>query len=238
MVYTERDHTSFHKTFSCEANLSFRIQTPSSAASKQQHHVIHDTAFYANLSYTGGFGQSPGSTSLFGQSKPAFGATSSSGTSLFGSTATAGSGGFGGGTSTFGGTTANNSTFGGSNTGGGFSFGQSKPAFGSGGGTGLFGSAGNTAGASGFGTSQSNPFGQAGAGTALGQVVPPCEGTAVTPFNPTNEKDQSNNGTNSFQSINFMPAYSKYSFEVSVPINGLTASDISLGTSPGRLRQG
>lgn len=164
----------------------------------------------------GGFGQTTGGTSLFGQPKPAFGATSSSGTSLFGSTATAGSGGFGSGSSTFGGTTANNSAFGSSNTGGGFSFGQPKPAFGTGTGTGtgLFGSSGGTTGTSGFGTNQSTAFGQSGVGTALGQVVPPSEGTAITPFNPTNEKDPTGNGTNSFQSINFMPAYSKYSFEV------------------------
>jgi nuclear pore complex protein Nup98-Nup96 len=177
---------------------------------------------FTDICSTGGFGQSTGTTSLFGPSKPAFGATTSSGTSLFGNTATAGSSGFGGSSSTFGGTTANNSTFGGSNPVGGFSFGQPKPAFGSGGGTGLFGSTGSTAGGSGFGTSQSNPFGQAGAGTALGQGVPPSEGTNITPFNATNEKDPTGNGTNSFQSINFMPAYSKYSFEVSPLANPLS----------------
>ncbi len=202
----------------------------------------HFTAAYANCSSLGAFGQSAGNTSLFGQSKPAFGATSSSGTSLFGNTATAGSSGFGGGSSTFGGTAANNSPFGSTNTGGGFSFGQPKPAFGGGGGggaggsgTGLFGSTGGTTGTSGFGANQSNPFGQSGAGTALGQVVPPSEGTAITPFNPTNEKDPTGNGTNSFQSINFMPAYSKYSFEVSPPARISSNTNKSSGTSPGRL---
>lgn len=167
-----------------------------------------------NFTFPGGFGQNTGAPSLFGQSKPAFGATASTGTGMFGTNATAGSGGFSGGSSTFGGTTANNSPFGGSTT-GNFSFGQSKPGFGAGGGTGLFGSSGNTTGTSAFGTAQNNPFGQAGAGTALGSGVPPCEGTISTPFHPTNEKDPSGSGTNSFQSINFMPAYAKYSFEVS-----------------------
>lgn len=198
-------------------------------------HESHATP--TNFSSIGGFGPSSGGTSLFGQSKPAFGATTSAGTSLFGNTATAGSGGFGTGSSPFGGTTANSSPFGGGNTGGGFSFGQSKPAFGSGGGTGLFGSSSSATGTTGFGNTQTNPFGQAGVGTALGQGVPPSEGTAITPFNPTNEKEPTGNGTNSFQSINFMPAYSKYSFEVSLLINKQSASDESLGTSPGRLRQ-
>jgi hypothetical protein len=169
----------------------------------------------------GAFGQSTGGSSLFGQPKPAFGAPSSSGSSLFGgTTATAGSGGFGSGSSTFGGSTANPSPFGGSSTSGGFSFGQPKStSFGSGGGTGLFGGVGSTTGTSGFGTGQTNPFGQSGAGTALGQNVPPSEGTGITPFHPTNEKDGTSNTTNSFQSINFMPAYSKYSFEVRSPIS-------------------
>lgn len=69
---------------------------------------------------------------MFGQPKPAFGATGTSGTSLFGNTSTAGS-------TPFGGTTTNNSPFGGNNAGGGFSFGQSKPAFGGGGATAAFG---------------------------------------------------------------------------------------------------
>lgn len=137
---------------------------------------------------------------------------------MFGNTATAGSTGFGGsgGAGAFGGPTANNNAFG-SNaaTTGGFSFGQPKPAFGAASGSGLFGSSSGTTAASGFGNPQSNPFGQAGAGTALGQGVPPSEGTISVPFNTTNEKDPSGTGTNSFQSINFMPAYSKYSFEVS-----------------------
>lgn len=182
---------------------------------------LRSTASLTNTpSAGGGFGQGSSGTSLFGQNKPAFGATASSGTSLFGNTATAGSGGFGGGSSTFGGTTANNSTFGSGNTAGGFSFGQPKSAFGGGGGaTGLFGSSGGANSTSGFGANQSNPFGQAGAGTALGQGVPPSEGTAITPFNPTTEKDPTGSGTNSFQSINFMQPYQKYSFEVGLPIN-------------------
>ena len=173
----------------------FQNQTP------QPQKLTHST--------TGGFGSSNTSTSLFGQNKPAFGNTNtSSAPSLFGNNSTtagfgASSGGFGGNASTgFG--AANN-------TGSTFSFGgQNKPAFGSNTGSSLFGQGGvGTTG--GFG-STNNAFGST-SGTALNQAVPPSEGTGVTPFQPTNEKE-TNGGNISYQSISFQQPYQKHSFEV------------------------
>jgi nuclear pore complex protein Nup98-Nup96 len=162
-------------------------------------------------SLTGGFGSANNTTSLFGQNKPAFGSTNtSSAPSLFGNNSTstgfgATSGGFGSNASTgFG--SANN------NTGSTFSFGTqtNKPAFGSNTGSTLFGQGG--AGTTGGFGSTSNAFGSA-SGSALNQALPPSEGTGVTPFQPTNEKE-TNGGNISYQSISFQQPYQKYSFEV------------------------
>lgn len=161
-------------------------------------------------SLPGGFGSTNNTTSLFGQNKPTFGSTNtSSAPSLFGSNTTstgfgATSGGFGSNTGAgFG--TAN------TNTGSGFSFGsQNKPPFGSNTGSTLFGQGG--AGTTGGFGSTTNAFGSA-SGTALGQTVPPCEGTGATPFQQTNEKEP-NGGNISYQSITFQQPYQKYSFEV------------------------
>jgi nuclear pore complex protein Nup98-Nup96 len=165
-------------------------------------------------SLTGGFGSTNNTTSLFGQNKPAFGGTNtSSAPSLFGNNSTstgfgATSGGFGSNAGTgFG--AANN------NTGSTFSFGSqtNKPAFGSNTGSTLFGQGG--AGTTGGFGSTGNAFGSA-SGTALNQAVPPSEGTGVTPFQPTNEKE-TNGGNISYQSISFQQPYQKYSFEVCIP---------------------
>jgi hypothetical protein len=162
-------------------------------------------------SSTGGFGSTNNTTSLFGQNKPAFGSTNtSSAPSLFGNNSAstgfgATSGGFGSNANTgFG--AANN------NTGSAFSFGSqtNKPAFGSNTGSTLFGQGGSgTTG--GFGPTNT-AFGSA-SGTALNQAVPPSEGTGVTPFQSTNEKE-TNGGNISYQSISFQQPYQKYSFEV------------------------
>jgi len=159
---------------------------------------------------TGGFGSPSNTGSIFGNkaaSNP-FGSTSTGG-GLFGSNTNTGSG-FG----TSGGFGSNTSNAFGNTPGSSFSFGgnTSKPAFGSSSSTTpLFGQGGaGTTGA--FGSS--GAFGGAGSGTALGQTVPPSEGTAVTPFAPTNEKDSPTaTTTNSYQSITFMQPYQKYSFE-------------------------
>ena len=167
-----------------------------------------------------GFGSSSAGGGLFGGNKPAatslFGSTntaSNTGGGLFGNTNTNNaSTGFGASTGGFG-SNANNSAFGNnSGTAGGFSgFGNTanKSAFGSGSSaTTLFGQGGSgTTG--GFGANTGNAFG--GSGTALGQNIPPSQGTAVVPFQPTNEKD--NAGTIAYQSISFMEPYNKYSPE-------------------------
>ncbi len=166
-----------------------------------------------------GFGSNTSASgSLFG-SKPAsnpFGSTASNtgGGGLFGSSTT-NSGGFGsGGGGGFGSSTTTNNAFGGGNSGGsGFSFGgAAKPAFGSTTTSApLFGQGG--AGTTGGFGSSSSPFGAAGSGTALSsQPVPPSEGTAVTPYAPTLEKEAAGVSSN-YQSINFMPPYQRYSFE-------------------------
>lgn len=177
------------------------------------NHSQGQTSRSQKLTYSliGGFGSTPNTTSLFGQNKPAFGSTNtSSAPSLFGNnSASAGfgatSGGFGSNAGTgFG--AANN------NTGSAFSFGNqtNKPAFGSNTSSTLFGQGGSgTTG--GFGSSNA-AFGSA-SGTALNQAVPPSEGTGVTPFQPTNEKE-ANGGNSSYQSISFQQPYQKYSFEV------------------------
>jgi hypothetical protein len=164
-------------------------------------------------STTGGFGATNNTTtSLFGQNKPTFGSTNtSSAPSLFGNNSTttgfgANTGGFGSSSGTGFGATNNN-------TGSAFSFGSqaNKPAFGSNTSSTLFGQGGSgTTG--GFGATN-NAFGSA-SGTALNQAVPPSEGTGVTPFQPTNEKE-TNGGNISYQSISFQQPYQKYSFEVS-----------------------
>ncbi|ETN43213.1 uncharacterized protein HMPREF1541_02372 [Cyphellophora europaea CBS 101466] len=169
-----------------------------------------NTGGFGTSSNTGGglFGNKTGGTGLFGSTT-----NTASGGGLFGNTPTNTntSTGFGSSTGGFG-TSTNNNAFGSnSNTGfGGFGNTANKPAFGSSssGGTTLFGQGGSgTTG--GFGSS-GNAFG--GSGTALGQNVPPSQGTAVVPFAPTTEKDPQGT-TQNFQSINFMEPYQKYSFE-------------------------
>ena len=159
---------------------------------------------------TGGFGVATTNTTPFGQTRPAFGAsTTTGGSGLFGGgTATAGStSGFGG----FGSTTNSNNT-----SGGGLFGSTQKPAFGGGNtGGGLFGSA-NTGG--GFGSANNQP--QAGAfgapiSSALGTNTAECQGTGSTPFSAYTEKEGTGNTTNYFQSISFMPPYKNFSFEVS-----------------------
>ena len=165
-----------------------------------------------------GFGQTQTSAapSLFGATKPAFGATgATAGSGLFGGASSSG-GGFGNSTATAGagfGATNNNNAF-------SFGGGQNKTAFGSN--SNLFGN-NNNATASPFGQ-QSTPFGQAASGTALNAAVQPSEGTATIPYSATNEKDPAGSGTNNFQSINFMPAYAKHSFEVSLKTSRLCSS--------------
>jgi nuclear pore complex protein Nup98-Nup96 len=164
-----------------------------------------------------GFGSNTSNTgSLFG-AKPAsnpFGSTTTNttGGGLFGGS-TANSGGFGSGSGGFGSSTTNNA-FGSNSGGSAFSFGAAAkpPAFGATTNqTPLFGQGG--AGTTGAFGSSSSPFGGAGSGTALSnQPVPPSEGTAVTPYVATMEKE-ANGAASNYQSINFMPAYSKYSFE-------------------------
>jgi nuclear pore complex protein Nup98-Nup96 len=171
--------------------------------SQQSQRLTHSTI--------GGFGSTNNTTSLFGQNKPAFGSTNtSSAPSLFGSNPT--TTGFGANTGGFG--SSSGTGFGATNnTGSAFSFGSqaNKPTFGSNTGSTLFGQGGSgTTG--GFG-STNNAFGSA-SGTALNQAVPPSEGTGVTPFQPTNEKE-TNGGNISYQSISFQQPYQKYSFEVS-----------------------
>jgi nuclear pore complex protein Nup98-Nup96 len=172
---------------------------------QQSQRLTHST--------TGGFGSTNNTTtSLFGQNKPTFGSTNtSSAPSLFGSNPT--TTGFGGNTGGFGSSSGTGFGATNNNTGSAFSFGSqaNKPAFGSNTGSTLFGQGGSgTTG--GFG-STNNAFGSA-SGTALNQAVPPSEGTGVTPFQPTNEKE-TNGGNISYQSISFQQPYQKYSFEVS-----------------------
>ena len=184
-------------------------------AAPSLNHLLHQTPDSQKLTHssTGGFGSSNTSNPLFGQNKPAFGSTNtSSAPSLFGNNSTttgfgASSGGFGNNTSTgFG--AANN-------TGSAFNFGSqaNKPAFGPNAGSSLFGQGG--AGTTGGFGSANSAFGSA-SGTALNQVVPPSEGTGVTPFQPTNEKE-TNGGHISYQSLTFQQPYKNYSFEVCKP---------------------
>ena len=198
-------------------SLGTRTRHGNTVAAPALNHSHNQTPQPRKLTHisTGGFGSSNTSTSLFGQNKPqpAFGSTntSSAPTSLFGNNSTtagfgANSGGFGSNASPGFGAT--------NNTGSTFSFGsQNKPAFGSNSSTSLFGQGG--AGTTGGFGSTNNAFSSA-AGTALSQPVPPSDGTGVTPFQPTNEKE-ANGGNISYQSITFQQPYSKYSFEVSCP---------------------
>jgi nuclear pore complex protein Nup98-Nup96 len=153
---------------------------------------------------------------MFGnQNRAGFGTPTTSGTGLFGgSTATSGGAGFGG----FG-----SGNTGGANTGGGFGstgaaggglFANKPGGFGSTttttptptatGGFGTGGGFGPTTGTTGFGGAT---------GSAFGGAVPPSDGTAVTPYNPVNEKDPGTSTTNSYQSITYMQPYQRYSFE-------------------------
>ena len=158
-----------------------------------------------------GFG-SGNTGGAFGSSQPAFGATASSGGGLFGaSTVTAGSGtGFGG----FGSNTNNNASSTGSIFGGA---GAPKPAFGASNNTsgGLFGSS-NTSGNAFGANNQSNSAFGAPLSNALGTTTDTCPGTGQTPFQAHSEKEGQTSTNNVFNSISAMPAYLKYSPEVSV----------------------
>ncbi|KAL9103589.1 MAG: hypothetical protein Q9163_001391 [Psora crenata] len=149
---------------------------------------------------TSGFGSSTNNNPAFGQSKPAFGASSSGGGLFGGGTSTAGgAGGFGG----FGANNNNNASAGGL-------FGSApKPSFGSG--STLFGSAN----AGGFGSSNNQATSAFGApvSSALAQNNAVCEGTGSTPFTAFTEKETASNVVNHFQSISFMAPYKNFSFE-------------------------
>ncbi|KAJ3956354.1 hypothetical protein N0V92_007108 [Colletotrichum tropicale] len=176
-------------------------------------------AFGGGGTSSSGFGSNTNTT--FGASKPAFGASTSTGGGLFGSnnnnntnttTPSSGFGGFGGNA-----TASTSSPFGGS---GGNLFGASKPAFGTAtnntttatGTTSLFGGnsgtgfGGNAATTGGFGASL-NP----GIGSNVGD--PP--GTAITPFQAHQEKETAGAGnqSNAFQNILFQEPYKKWSAE-------------------------
>lgn len=151
-----------------------------------------------------------GSTNTF--SKPAFGQTPTTGSGLFGATPAAttttgfgGGGGFGAGTTTNTGFGATNSS-----TGTNGAFGNKFGAATTGAGTtgGIFGTAGTTN--TGFGTGN-----QIGFGGAAGTEVP-VTGTSNPVFAATQEKDPASSSTNHFQTISFMPAYQKFSLEVSL----------------------
>ncbi|KAK9466184.1 nuclear protein 96-domain-containing protein [Lipomyces arxii] len=191
-------------------------------------------AFGANTATTNSspFGQSSGfgtnnvntGTGLFGQNS-----NQSSGFGGFGSTARPSFGaantGFGANTNSGGlfGSTANTaqnttSPFGGASTGFGAAttaispFGQTNNAST---GTGLFGANAAKPAFGGFGATSSPASSTAtgfGGGFAA-SIGSTNQGTAAVPFAPVKEKEASSNVTNNFQSITYMPAYLKYSFE-------------------------
>jgi nuclear pore complex protein Nup98-Nup96 len=146
----------------------------------------------------GGFGSNP-TSSPFGQNKPAFGSTSTSGGGLFGGgTATSGSG-FGG----FGQSQSSTGGFGGTPAAG---FGANKPAFGGSSGTGLF-----AGGSTGFGSSTPASNTAFGSGSPFGGGQ--NNGTGSAPFAPHIEKEPNSTGSNAYQSISAIPAYQKFSLE-------------------------
>ena len=128
----------------------------------------------------------------------------------FGSTATTGGG------SLFGGTTLTSGSFGGfggSSTGFGSStgtpsnpFGQSKPVFGTGSGTSMFGEGIST----GFGSSTLT-FG--GGPTSWFGATPQNNGTGTIPFQPVEEKEIPGTGKSQYWSITCMDPYKAFSFE-------------------------
>lgn len=165
-----------------------------------------------------GFGtNNNAAASPFG-AKPAFGATNNAPAAggLFGNTAANANtgGGFG-----FGGQQQPSNVFGANNTaasGGGGLFGTAKPAFGTAATTagtagGLFGTAGAQTGGA-FGNTAANTG--IGFGAATNQA--PVAGTTNPPYQAYTEKETQGGGiTNHFQTIAFMPAYQKFSLEVS-----------------------
>lgn len=167
-----------------------------------------------------GFGANSNTTASPFGAKPAFGATSNAPATggLFGGTAanTNAGGGFG-----FGATQQQqpSNAFGVNNTaasGGGGLFGTAKPAFGAattatGAAGGLFGAAGAQTGGA-FGNAGANA-GIGGFGGASNQA--PVSGTTNPPYLAYTEKEAQGNTTNHFQTIAFMPAYQKFSLEVS-----------------------
>lgn len=167
-----------------------------------------------------GFGANNNTAASPFGAKPAFGATNNAPTTggLFGGTAanTNTGGGFG-----FGATQQQqpSNAFGGNNTaasGGGGLFGTAKPAFGAattaaGATGGLFGAAGAQTGGA-FGNTGANT-GIGGFGGASNQA--PVSGTTNPPYLAYTEKEAQGNTTNHFQTIAFMPAYQKFSLEVS-----------------------
>lgn len=194
--------------------------------------------FGGNTATSGGFGGFGANTNAQ-QSNPFAPKTGGFGTNT--ATSTGGGGLFGGGTSTAGGfgsgggfgSTANTSTGGfGSSAGGGL-FGQNKPAtsgfgasntggslFGGGNSTGGFGSNNATANSNPFGstTNTSTGFGGSNAGGAFGGFGASTagnnnNGTAATPFQAFQEKEQTGTGMQAFQSITFQDPYKSKSFE-------------------------
>ena len=162
-------------------------------------------------SSTGGFGQPAANTGGFGAAKP-FGAPATTGGGLFGNTTATAGGGFGGG---FGQPPAQTTGFGAPAAAGGL-FGA-KPAttgFGATAGTGLFGGGGGATTGTGFGAA-ANPATPAFGQTAAGGLQNPPNGTSNPAFEPYVEKDVATNAMNHFQTIAFMPAYQKFSLEVS-----------------------
>ncbi|KAF3801697.1 Nucleoporin [Colletotrichum gloeosporioides] len=176
-------------------------------------------AFGGGGTSSSGFGSNTNTT--FGASKPAFGASTSTGGGLFGSnnnnntnntTPSSGFGGFGGNA-----TASTSSPFGGS---GGNLFGASKPAFGS--------TTNNTTTATGttslFGGNSGTGFGNNAATTGgfgaslnpgIGSNVGDPPGTAITPFQAHQEKETAGAGnqSNAFQNILFQEPYKKWSAE-------------------------
>lgn len=167
-----------------------------------------------------GFGANNNTAASPFGAKPAFGATNNAPATggLFGGTGanTNTGGGFG-----FGATQQQqpSNAFGVNNTaasGGGGLFGTAKPAFGAattaaGATGGLFGAAGAQTGGA-FGNTGANT-GIGGFGGASNQA--PVSGTTNPPYLAYTEKEAQGNTTNHFQTIAFMPAYQKFSLEVS-----------------------
>lgn len=178
---------------------------------------MHGLSSNAPFSLLGFGANSNTAASPFG-AKPAFGPANNTPATggLFGNTAAnanTGGGGFG-----FGAQQQPSNVFGGNTaaSGGGGLFGNPKPAFGAATTTaGTTGGLFNTAGAQTGGA-----FGNPGPNTGIGGFggasnQTPVSGTTSPPYQAYTEKEAQGNTTNHFQTIAFMPAYQKFSLEVS-----------------------